>query len=341
MMRIAPRFRFVAMLLPMLGSLPGCAQTQSWDDYASKTETMKFFTFVPCDTWFLATPPEHQVYFHVTSMADYDDGSYRVEYQRRSQWVYERLYFRSVDYIGLRDYTAISTVWMPSDTGARCAALVVLPWSSESERPFYPVEKGAGDAAGRSLFVSALVGIGVFGALLLLWRGGMKGFLDNEADEKALCTAFLLAVLALNGIVWAVNFSALSNIDALNSYYAFYDALPKSDGHLLPLEWSQAHRLFDGPPHPASVVVDAGLFWMVLSLSTAAWLAMYARRIFIGIDYATMSDPFEELRERLAAEGRVPTPDDYLGVLMQAGAAMDARELALLKRRMKERFPDA
>jgi hypothetical protein len=142
-------------------------------------------------------------------------------------------------------------------------------------------------------------------------------------------------------IVWVSNAAALANIDALISYYQFYDALPKSDGHLLPLSWSQAHRLFDGPPHPASLVVDAGLFWTVLCGSCAAWLVVYSRRIDIGLAYATMPDPFEELRARLAAEGRVPTPDDYLSVLMQAGATMDARQLELLKRRVKESLLDA
>lgn len=341
MMRGSSHFPAVALASALTAALAGCTQTQWWDDYASKTETMKFLTFVSCDAWFLPTLPEHQVYFHVTAMSDYDDGSYRVEYQRQSQWVYERLYFRSVNYIGLRDYTAISTVWMPPDSGATCAALVVLPWSSGSRRPFADLNPSSlRRAASQNLSLASDAGLWAFAALVLLLILALRGFSKVEGDAKTACVLFSIAAVGLNLSVFCYEAHTLSNIDALASYYTFYEALPKSDGHLLPLSWSQAHRLFDGPPHPTSLVVDDGLYWSVW-LSCATWLAMYARRIFIGIAYATMPDPFEELRVRLAAEGRVPTAEEYLSVLMRAGTAMTTWRLQLLERRIKERFPDA
>jgi hypothetical protein len=331
-------------MLPILivGSLVGCTQQRLWDDYASKTETMKFLAFTPCDAWFVSVLPEHQMYSQVTGMSANADGSYRVEHQQQSQWVFERIYFSSVHYIGLRDYTAISTVWIPSNTGAKCAALVVLPWSSDSKRPFFYQEQSLPRAtAVRSLAAAAFVGIYVFILMTLLYFCAIAGYSRAEIDGKVSCLIFSTAVVLINASVWCFNFFALSNIDALASFYEFYDALPRSGGHLLPLPWSQAHRLFDGPPYPTSLIVNDGLFWIVFCVTCAAWLAAYVRRIVIGIAYATMSDPFEDLRLRLAAEGRLPTPEEYLSVLMQVGATASTWELELLKRMMREWCPDA
>jgi hypothetical protein len=329
------------LMLPLLGGLSGCTQQRSWDDYASKTETMKFLTFEPCDTWFVSELPEHQMYFHVSGISPNADGSYRVEYQQQSEWVYETIYFRSVQYLGLRDFTAVPLVWVPSDTGAKCAALVLLPWSSVSRRPFAAPEKSLSRvAAEQNLFWSSAIDLCVLILLVLLFGCAMDSFAEVERDGQALFVLSSAAVVLLNTAVLFFNSFALSNIDAFTSFYAFYGALPKSDEHLLPLPWSQAHRLFDGPPYPSSLVIDDNLFWMVLCISCATWLAMYARRIFIGIAYTTMADPFDDLRTRLGAEGRVPTPEDYMSVVMQAGATMSAWQLELLKRRMKERVPD-
>jgi hypothetical protein len=342
-MRAVQRFRLPAMLLILIFGTPlGCTQQRSWDDYASKTETMKFLTFLPCDKFFIPALPEHQVYFHVTGMTPYSDGSYRVDYQRETQWTYEQIYFLSVLYVGLWNYTAISTAWMPSNAGAKCAALVVLPWSSVSRRPFsYPKSSELRALAIQSLTGAAGVDLCAFAALMLLLGCAMAGFSDTERDEKTICLIVSTIVVLLNAGVWTFNSFALSNINALTSFYEFYDALPRSGGHLLPLQWSQAHRLFDGPPHPASLTVNDDLFWIALCVSCAAWLVMYVRRVAIGIAYSTMADPFEELRLRIAQEGRLPTPEDYLQVLMQVGATASTWELELFKRRMKERFPDA
>ena len=330
------------LLILMLGSLLGCTQQQWWDDYASKTETLKFFTFVSCSRWFIPASPEHQVYFHATAISANADGSYRVEYQQQSEWVFEPIYFLSVLYVGLRDYTAIPVVWVPSDSSAQCAALVVLPWSSASKRPFsYQKQLQPRATAAQSLFEFSVVDVCVLIPLLLLCACAMAGYSHAERDGRVACLLSLVAVILVNAGVWWFNVLALTNIDALISFYDFYDALPKSSGHLLPLPWSQAHRLFGGPPHPASLVVDDRLFWIMLYLSCAAWLVVYARRICIGIAYAMMPDRFEELRLRLAAEGRLATADDYMGLLLQAGTTMSAWELELLKRQMKVRLPDA
>jgi hypothetical protein len=330
------------MVMPMLGNLLGCTQLKTWDDYASKTETMKFLTFEPCDAWFVSELPEHQVYFHVTGISPNADGSYRVEYQQQSQWVFENIYFRSVQYLGLRDFTAVPLVWVPSDAGARCAALVVLPWSPASKRPFFYQDPASARAAAvYALSEIAFIDLSVLGAIIGLLFCAADGFSPDERDGWAVCLLFWLATVVLNGGVWCVNALALVNVDAMASFYAFYDALPTSGRHLLPLAWSQAHELFDGPPHPASIIVNDGFGVIAVCLSCAVWLGVYARRIGLGVTYAWITDPFEELRQRLAAEGRVPTPEDYLNVLMQTGATMSTRRLGLLKRWIEERISDA
>jgi hypothetical protein len=214
----------------------------------------------------------------------------------------------------------------------------VLPWSSVSQRPFfYPIAAEAHAEAARSLFFWAAFDCMAIFALLLLSSCAARGFLEDEVVQLACCLGVLMCVVGMNVVMWIFNFEVLANIDVMSAYYSFYDALPTSDGHVLPLQWVQAQRLFDGPPHPAALVVSDGLSAFVLFLSSAFWVGMYAQNIFIGMTYAAMADPFEELRVRLAAEGRVPTPEEYLKALTQAAISMDAGQLELLKRKMQKR----
>jgi hypothetical protein len=339
--RSGPRRRALPFMAGLVAlTISGCALQQSWDDYASTTETLKLSTFIQCGSLFVSPVPEHQEYFHIVAMAPNADGSYRVEYQQQSKRAVERLYVRSVQFVGLQKFTAIPTVYWVSETNARCIALLVLPWSSLSERPFYyPREAPLRAATEQNLQNSAVINLAVLIVMVLLFHFAMQGFLEGE--HAVGCVTVFVSVVLLNAGVWWLNSLTLINIDALTTFYRFYDALPKSGGALLPLAWSQADKLFAGPPPPASFAIDNQLWLTALAGSCGVWLLAFVRRICVGIRYEMMPDPFEQVRREREGEGRTPTPEDYLDALSQAAMGTSAEELQLLKRKMKERIPDA
>jgi hypothetical protein len=146
---------------------------------------MKLATFIQCGSLFVSAAPEHQEYSQIVSMAPYADGSYRVEYQQQSKRTVERLYVRSVQFVGLQKFTSIPTVYWVSEPNVRCIALLVLPWSSLSERPFYyPQEAPLRAAAEQSLRKSAWFDLAALIIMVLLCRYAVQGFLEGEDEAR-------------------------------------------------------------------------------------------------------------------------------------------------------------
>jgi hypothetical protein len=328
--------------------MSGCAVQGRWDDYASKTETMKVFTFVPCDGQVYALP-EHQTYYHIWHFSTFsvDRGSYWIAYQvSKDKSENHTIYFSFVKYVGLQHYTAI-TVAKPAanERGAKCAALAVLPWTEGIERPFFipaPLPKLTAEAQNK-LWFSAIRGGWVFLGLVLTAHLARRGFLEGEVEGEAICRVLLVCLFIANIAYWSFAVGAdWYKIQLTLPYYSFFDSLPHTSLGLLPLSWAQAHMLFEGPPYPP--IQGSGntdYFFLGLGLSCAVWLVAYARRILIGISYLFMPDPLEAARDRLSAAGQIPTAEDYLDALAQAAARMTTEELQILKHKISERMRDA
>src|SRR5262249_46477900 len=124
-------------ILALGGALSGC---QWWDEFASKTDTMKLFTFVPCGAEVRAIPA-HQTYYAPSYFSPpANPGAWAFVSYQASAEKHEStaLYLSFVAYVGLQHYTAIPTATPPSwDKDPKCGALVVLPWSEHIKRPFF------------------------------------------------------------------------------------------------------------------------------------------------------------------------------------------------------------
>jgi hypothetical protein len=327
--------RMCAPLLLLL-ALPGCAGGPYWDEYASRTETMTFLTFVPCDKYYFfssAGIPEHQTYFHAYYLSEFQNGSYWVGLREHDKTVGLPVYLLWAHYIGIQHYTALNLSQPPaSEQNARCAEAVVLPWSEYSARPFYFPRPKVLRAAVRDQTLRACMWGGAAAFILcILWLCSLNGHLSDEKEAALVCTITFWVLVLING-AFLVGGLPRGEIDDLVAYFDFYDALPRSEGALLPLSWSQARQVFVGPPHPTALRPDFTIFYIVLFVSCALWIIVWAEAILTGIYLRCAPDPFEKLRLETAAEGRTPTPEEYLATLTAAAAGKSARKLEVLKR---------
>jgi hypothetical protein len=332
-------------MMLMAIALSGCAdRPQLWDKYASKTETLKFLTFVPCDAEIDALP-QHQTYMHAWMFNAHAPAeraarwaAYEAEIKTESGVVYP-IY---VSYIGLQHYTAIPTGKPPADArNPQCVAVAVLPFT-DAVGPFYvPVQPAlltslAWNNVRRSLMM-------VLGAALILtvpFGFALVGFVEGEEDKVLSFLAVSAALILADGISWwALEWSNWEQAKETAEYYSFVDQFPRRyPAWYLPLTWSEAHTLFEGPPYPPlDLPGDATLFYRMLAASIAIWLFGYSRRVFAGFYLDLLiPNPFEAVRLRARAEGRIPTPEEYLDALAQTALGMTPWELELLTQKMKK-----
>jgi len=245
-----------------------------------------------------------------------------------------------VSYVGAADLTKLETAKPPNSAiNPKCVAVAVLPWFEQIKRPFYLASsprKMKASAHDKQLR-PALIGAAAWTALFFAWLIASDGFLDNEDDRKEVGLLSLLLLVPLNTAIWGLWLWWPSHqIDALVSFVEFYDKLPAVSGQLLPLAWSQADKLFTGPPHPPATKGDTAAFYWVLGISCGVWLLAHLRRIYIGLHYRFMSNPIADLRAWSELQGRTPTPEEYTDVLMEAGSTMTTWQLQLLKRKMEK-----
>ena len=341
-----PRQRWLAGAGILLAALvSGCAPIQYWDEYASKTVVMTFVTFVPCDAEVRETPA-HQAYYHAWNVERFPSrpGSYWVAYHvSKDKFENGVVYFSYVRYVGLQHYSALTVAKPPPYTReAKCAVAVVLPWSEHVARPFYIVAAPSdvrAEVQGK-LSQAAVAGLVAVAVVFIGWLVAINGFLEGEAERFAVCSAWLVSLIPLNGMAWwAFLWTAWDGLQGTLAYYAFYDAVPRSTG-LLPLSWSQAQTLFAGPPYPPVTWTGESVgFYAVLTISCASWVCRYAARVFKGVVYLLMPDPFATVRGQAAAEGRAMTPEEYMRAITEAASRMSTWELELFKRKIKQELP--
>jgi hypothetical protein len=326
----------VALAVFLLLSLAGCAwQQTSWDEYASKTETIKLFTFVPCDTNPQAIP-EHQTYYHAWYFDRYD-SAYWIGWAdaRGKQNNGRRIFIIAVWYIGVRDYTEIKPAYPDSrERSPTCAVLLAVPSSEAGKRAFF-AEGDPATAPQRAAQAAGIASLAELGVMLLL---GIAGAYVIAGDAHGLrerpCTITL-------GVIFVVTLGALLvstlpawNVRRLADYYDFYNHLPRGEvADLLPMSWAQVRTLISGPPFPSESELDYQPFYTILSCTSVFYLTAFAPWIAFGVYCVHAADPFRELRQKAKRRGTPPTPDEYMAVVAEAALTKGTWELEVLRRR--------
>jgi hypothetical protein len=335
--------RLILVGATLLALLAGDAWGQnSWDEYVSKTQTLKLFTFVPCD----ATPdrvPEHQTYYHAWYFAPtYGKAFWIGSADATGKYNYgQRIFITVLWYFGISDYTNIQPAYPDvRERNPKCAALLVLPTSDHGKRVFYAATEPATalKSADRAYYLALSAGIA---ALLLLLIARMyigAGLSAEESERGHAYTLALLGIVFVAAIIFLVCSMPIENVKRLVEYYIFYDHLPRGSlNDLLPLSWAQVLKLINGPPLPSDTAVDYRLYYQTVGVVAGVWLVVAAPAIAFGIYCVHFADPFRELRKQAKRRGEAPSPEEYMAVLSEAALSKSRWRLDAIRRRAQSR----
>src|SRR5581483_635993 len=326
--------------------LASCQLGPFWDEYASKTATMKLLTYVPCYEQ-VTELPAHQRYYHLSYFSpppDANSWAFVGYYNEAKQYVDGPVYLSFVVHLGLQHYTRIPTSGPPSfDRHPRCGVLLELPWSKQGNRPFSipgqpeTLRAITSSNARESLLHSALVCLLLaLTYLLLLQPGCLRS--ERHHAPVALCCFIPIAIADIIVWCWAVGVP-MQNIQAALVYYDFYDRLPEYLGSLLPLSWSEVTTLLKGPPYPpATGVGSLGSFLLALWCGFACWLLGCSRLVANSLFYWFGPDFVGDMVRQAAAEGRALTAEDIARMLTRASARLGGQDLERLKQEVQERI---
>ena len=167
-----------------------------------------------------------------------------------------------------------------------CVKLTSIPWSHQISKPFYVADEPA-KLVGRNWLVFRLHLITLAGLALFLIIGTGLCVADPRSDR----TTPLEFTIGSGGVVLAA-VAILSFVCGLfpwlaakqaAEYYAFYDALPRSEQGILPITIGQLKYLLAGPPHPNSIEASISFFAWATGALGATWLAANGSSIAAGV----------------------------------------------------------
>jgi hypothetical protein len=335
--------RLLMIVCAALLVLGGDARGENpWDEYVSKTQTLRLFTFVPCD----ATPdrvPEHQTYYHAWYFAPtYGKAFWIGSADATGKYNYgQRIFITVLWHFGISDYTNIQPAYPDvRERNPKCAALLVLPTSDHGKRVFYAATEPATalKSAERAYYLALSAGIA---ALLLLLIARMyigAGLSAEESERGHAYTLALLGIVLLGAVSFIVCSWPMEHVKRLVEYYDFYDHLSRGDiRDLLPLSWAQVLKLINGPPFPSEAAVDYRPYYEMVGVVGGVWLVVAAPAIAFGVYCVHFADPFRELRKQAKRRGEAPSPEEYMAVLSEAALSKSRWRLDAIRRRAQSR----
>jgi len=263
--------------------------------------------------------------------------------------------------IGRSDAAGRHLTNMPSnykrpDTGT-CAGMTTIPWSKDRNRPFWVGDAtlAADPAAMRQKSEGA--GLALFGLVVLF--AAITGIVGagyfDEPDQRGRGLGLCAAVAVVSLIVlWQIQSYALSQplerLVAVQDYYRTYDRLPKSGGHLLPLDIRELRPLLNGPPLTTGLEQTPQTFWTSLAVAAAIFFLVSVKRFVMGLYWLFVPLPLEVSFRRARNRGEWPKAQELIDAIrrgtvgkttwqaraMTLKAEMFAQELARLRDQLRK-----
>jgi hypothetical protein len=197
-----------------------------------------------------------------------------------------------------------------------CGYLHRMPWSSSLNLPYWIsadlMNPDAPDNYKLAIDL-ALVGLAGFVLLALFCLLCLPfGFFDIDADQERTSTRFRSCKVFFIGfgvvfasLFWLRNMMETSLDELLRgqSYYDFYQNLPKSNGLLQPVSYFDAQRLLAGPPTPEQMTQSPQIFWFVVCAALLAGAIKFGMRIYKGWYWLFVPLPLQVRFERAMRRG--------------------------------------
>jgi hypothetical protein len=206
-----------------------------------------------------------------------------------------------------------------------CGFLVRVAWSADTNRPYWistdllrPVART--DAENTITLAEAFITL-VWVALLFGFLFLPFGFFDIDdwqvSQVRSRTIVRYLVFCAIGGAgLWLAHHIFLQEpylqILKAQSYYAFYDHLPKANGLLKPLSIFDAQRLFVGPPRPEELLTNPQVFWFACLGVVGMMVFTFGMRIYKGWYWIFVPLPLAVRFKRAMWRGAWPTADDII-----------------------------
>jgi hypothetical protein len=217
-----------------------------------------------------------------------------------------------------------------------CGYLHRMPWSSSLNLPYWISAELMNPDAPEEYELEidlALVGLMGFVALSLFGMVCLPfGFVDIDSERERAATQFRLCTLFFIGsaVVFAILFglrnrmqTPLGELAKGQAYYRFYQSLPKSNGLLQPVSYSDAQRLFAGPPTPEQMQQSPQNFWFVLCAAVLAGAIAFGMRIYKGWYWLFVPLPLQVRFKRAMRRGKWPRAEEIIEAIREG--AMNKR----------------
>jgi hypothetical protein len=255
------------------------------------------------------------------------------------RWLYEVEYEAAtrvrigVVYV-LQEWTTSGRITAPTlgyDSGYHCVVVADVPKAKGSDRPYYVptarVEQAAYDSA-IALEREVLWLIGGLVAVLLIpaWYGFERP------------SAWLVSVLAAVGIIMVSAIatgvcieSPWQDFQRAHAYWAWFDALPRQDGLLLPLTIDDFTFLLRGPPNDTTFY--AGTWAIITAVMAAVWVAVLAPPVIYGCYWLLTPLPLDQVHDKALSEGRAPTVEELDAALFVALVGKSPWQIHVMRRK--------
>jgi hypothetical protein len=211
----------------------------------------------------------------------------------------------------------------PARGGEVCVGLVTVPWQASPNRPFWVADGtlslNPADLQTASMWTALTLG-GLIAAFAVATGFIGAGFFDAPRGRgSAIARAIILAVIAASILMYMRSYitEPAERLPKIQTYYSFYNKLPKSGGNVLPMSPQDARTLFAGPPLTIGLEQSTSAFNWVALISLLVFLALFIKRIIMGLYWVLVPLPLEVRFRRARARGDWPRASEIVDAVRQ------------------------
>jgi len=264
--------------------------------------------------------------------------------------------------IGTSDAAGRQLSSMPYQTHSTrtgtCAGVTSVPWSNDRNRPFWVSDATLAADPTPLRHLSERGGLALFGLgiLFVVFTGiAAAGYFDAPDKRGGGLTLCIIVAIGSLIVLSQIHASVLSEpherLLAVQAYYRAFDALPKTDGRLLPLDIRKLRPLLAGPPLTVDLDQAPQTFWMWVAIALAGFFAVAAKRSVMGLYWLFVPLPLEVSFRRARNRGQWPKAEELIEAIrrgtvgkttwqaraMTLKAEKFAHELARLRDRLRKK----
>jgi len=199
-----------------------------------------------------------------------------------------------------------------------CVGIASVPWQRNGNRPFWVADAtlhlNPADLQTNSMWTAfTLLGLVLAFITATVFVG--VGYFDGTGSRKlGITLALVVGCLVIGVLMYMRSYvtEPIERLTQIQAFYSFYDKLPKSAGNLLPMNASDARRLFAGPPLTIGIEQSTSAFYWTASISIVVFLVLSLKRLVMGAYWIFVPLPLETSFRRARTRGDWPRANEIV-----------------------------